>query len=77
MFFNDVAFPANESGDEAFTRCANAKGASVFCPVRWKTLQKWIDSTKQVSPLLTETSTTTILLISHFAFYFEYRRRVF
>lgn len=64
MFFNDVAFPANESGDEAFMRCANAKGASVFCPVRWKTLQKWIDSTKQVSPLSTETSTTTTTDIS-------------
>ncbi|KAK2571317.1 hypothetical protein P5673_003897 [Acropora cervicornis] len=52
MFFNDVAFPANESGDEAFMRCANAKGASVFCPVRWKTLQKWIDSTKQTASFL-------------------------
>ncbi|KAJ7353997.1 hypothetical protein OS493_030847 [Desmophyllum pertusum] len=49
MFFNDDTFPANESGEEAFMKCADTKGARVFCPVRWKALKKWINITKHVS----------------------------
>ncbi len=30
-------------------KCADTKGAQAYCPVRWKALQKWINSTKQVS----------------------------
>ena len=30
-------------------KCADAQGAKAFCPVRWKALQKWINSTKHVS----------------------------
>jgi len=51
MFFNDAAFPANESGEEAFMKCADEQGARVFCPTRWRALQKWINSTKHVSCL--------------------------
>ena len=49
MFFNDAGFPANESGDEAFMKCVDAEGAGAFCPVRWRSLQKWINYTKEVS----------------------------
>lgn len=48
-FFNDDKFPTNESGEEAFLKCADTQGAQAFCPVRWKALQKWINSTKHVS----------------------------
>ncbi|KAL9959511.1 hypothetical protein ACROYT_G032838 [Oculina patagonica] len=51
-FFNDKFFPANESGEEAFMKCADTQGAQAYCPVRWKALQKWINSTKQVAKLL-------------------------
>jgi len=52
MFFNDAAFPANESGEEAFMKCADEQGARVFCPTRWRALQKWINSTKHVASFL-------------------------
>ena len=49
MFFNDKPFPANESAENAFMKCADKLGARTHCPVRWRALQKWINSTKHVS----------------------------
>ena len=54
MFFNSEAFPVNESGEEAFLLCSDSTGARAFCPKRWETLQKWINSTKHVSALFRE-----------------------
>ena len=49
MFFNRDPFPDDESGDEAYMKCAYPVGARAFCPVRWRALQKWINYTKHVS----------------------------
>lgn len=51
-FFNDDTFPVNESGEEAFMKCAKTQGAQAFCPVRSKALKKWINSTEHVAKLL-------------------------
>lgn len=53
MFFNRDPFPDDESGDEAYIKCADHVGARAFCPVRWRALQKWINYTKQVAEVLT------------------------
>lgn len=52
MFFNDAGFPANESGDEAFMKCVDAEGAGAFCPLRWRSLQKWINYTKETASFI-------------------------
>ena len=51
MFFNAQPFPANESGEAAFFLCTAEQTSRLFCPARWKAMQKWIESTSQVSDI--------------------------
>lgn len=49
MFFNVQPFPANESGEAAYFLCTAEQTSRLFCPARWKAMQKWIETTTQVS----------------------------
>lgn len=49
MFFNAQPFPANESGEDAFFLCTAEQRSRLFCPTRWKAMQKWIETTSEVS----------------------------
>ena len=49
MFFNAEPFPTNESGEAAFFMCTTEQTSRLFCPSRWKAMQKWIKSTSEVS----------------------------
>ena len=48
MFFNDGPFPVNESGEDAYMKCYDTLGALNHCPERWKALERWVNSTKEV-----------------------------
>lgn len=49
MYFNDAPLPKNESGPDAYVKCSSVEGAKKHCPVRWRTLQKWFRSSREVS----------------------------
>jgi len=49
MFFNAQPFPANESGEDAFFLCVSEQTSRLFCPTRWRAMQKWIKITSEVS----------------------------
>ena len=35
------SFPEIESNGTAYARCIDEESAKRFCPVRWKSMQKW------------------------------------
>ncbi|EDO42149.1 predicted protein [Nematostella vectensis] len=43
MFFNDQAFPANESDKEAFLKCNSMESARQYCPTRYASMRRWFD----------------------------------
>ncbi|KAL9986426.1 hypothetical protein ACROYT_G000573 [Oculina patagonica] len=51
-YFNDKAFPDNESNDKAHELCSGVDGAKKFCPERWKALQSWFKEARMVMSML-------------------------
>ena len=51
MYFGDV--PANESNEEAYSKCSNMENAKKYCPKRWEAMQRWFNQARQVSELRT------------------------
>ena len=47
-YFNDKAFPDNESDNDAHERCSSIDGAKKYCPERWKALQNWFKEARMV-----------------------------
>ena len=47
-YFNNEAFPANESDALAHARCSTIDGAKKYCPMRWKALQSWFKEARMV-----------------------------
>ena len=47
-YFNDEAFPKNESDENAHAKCSNIEDAKKYCPTRWKTLEKWFTEARSV-----------------------------
>ncbi|XP_031564576.1 uncharacterized protein LOC116299978 [Actinia tenebrosa] len=52
MYFNDAPLPKNESGPDAYVKCSSVEGAKKHCPVRWRTLQKWFKSSREIMSIL-------------------------
>lgn len=47
-YFNDKAFPDNESDTKAHERCSSIEKAKKYCPERWKALQSWFREARMV-----------------------------
>ena len=48
-YFNDEAFPENESDSKAHALCSSIDGAKKHCPMRWKALQSWFKEARMVN----------------------------
>ena len=48
-YFNDEAFPANESDSNAHTLCSSIDAAKKHCPTRWKAIQSWFKEARMVN----------------------------
>ena len=51
-FYNDAPFPEIESNSTAHKRCIDLKSARKYCPERYRSLQKWIESSQQAMSML-------------------------
>jgi len=47
-YFNDEAFPANESDKKAHDLCSSIDAAKKHCPMRWEALQSWFKEARMV-----------------------------
>ncbi|KAK3727918.1 hypothetical protein QZH41_016368 [Actinostola sp. cb2023] len=52
MFFNEAPLPKNESGPEAYRKCSTVVGAIKHCPLRWKAMQQWFKTSREIMSLL-------------------------
>ena len=41
QWLGELKFPENESNQLAYSRCVNDETAKKYCPVRWKSINKW------------------------------------
>lgn len=48
-YFNDDAFPDNESDSNAHVLCSNIDGAKKYCSMRWRALQSWFKEARMVN----------------------------
>ena len=42
MWHNNGSFPKNESDENAFKSCTSPETAALYCPVRWKAVNKYV-----------------------------------
>ena len=47
-YFNDQAFPENESDSNAHELCSSIEAAKKYCPTRWKAIQSWFKEARMV-----------------------------
>jgi len=51
-YFNDEAFPENESDSKAHELCSSIDAAKKYCPTRWKAIQSWFKEARMVMSML-------------------------
>lgn len=51
-YYNDAPFPEIESNATAHKRCTDIKSARKYCPERYKSLQKWMATCREIMSLL-------------------------
>jgi len=44
MWHNNGSFPKNESDETAFKNCTSPETAAQYCPVRWKAVNKYVNT---------------------------------
>ena len=44
MWHNSGSFPKNESDENAFKKCTSPETAAQYCPVRWKAVNKYVNT---------------------------------
>ncbi|EDO28640.1 predicted protein [Nematostella vectensis] len=52
MSYNQQPFPANESDEDAHRLCRSDGAAMIFCPTRWREIQKWFVKALEAISLL-------------------------